>query len=327
MTTPPSAPDRRRAGIAACAGAVPAAWVLGAVPGLGISRAFLPAVAAVGVVAAVVLVWRHRSLAPLVAAGLGALVAVAVVVWPQRPHDAERPEGETVRVAFANLLLDNRDPGAADALVALDADLIVTTETNGQQFLELQERFGAPVVVGGDDAACSLDGPGRCSSLNVWTELPVHTVRTSEFLRSVRGVQFVVETTVGPLEVVAVHPPAPSVRWWRPGSTTPWSNAALLRELDRTFGGPEGPVVLLGDLNLTDRQPEFAALVDGRTDALRAQRWAGPTSRTWWGRLLRARIDHILVDDRWCVGDAGTVDVPGSDHVGVISDLGRCASG
>ncbi|MGH1504867.1 MAG: endonuclease/exonuclease/phosphatase family protein [Acidimicrobiales bacterium] len=323
MTTPPA---RLRVGaMAAFAGAVPAAWSIGAVPGLGIVRVFLPAVAAVAIAAAVV-VWRHHWRAPLVASTLGALFAVALVVSPQRPEDAEGPVGETVRVAFSNLLLDNRDPAAADAFAALEADLVVTAETNGQQFLEFQERFGPPVVVGGDDAACSLDGPGRCSSLNVWTDLPVHTVRTSELLRSVRGVQFVVETAVGPLEVVAVHPPAPSVRWWRPGSTTPWGNAALLRDLARTFGGPEGPDVLIGDFNLTDRQPEFAALVEGRTDALRAHRWAGPTSRTWWGRLLRARIDHILVDDRWCIAAPGTIDVPGSDHLGVVSDLGRCAS-
>lgn len=312
--------------IAAVAGAVPAAWLLGATPWFGIARALLPLVALVAVVAALVAVRRGGGWRPLSAAAIGVALSGIVVAAPLRPGPVERPEGPTVRVVFANLLLDSTDPGAAAALHSLDADIVITTETNGTQFLALQERFGAPVVVGGDDAACSLDGPGRCSALNVWTSLPVHTVRTSELLREARGVAFTAETDAGPLEVVAIHPPAPSPLWWRPGSTTPWQHAALLRRLDRAYPAVEGPDLLIGDLNLTDRQAEFALLADGRTDAMRAGRWAAPTSRTWWGRLLVARIDHVLVGEGWCVDHSDTATVPGSDHRGVVSDLGRCAA-
>ena len=86
-----------------------------------------------------------------------------------------------------------------------------------------------------------------------------------------------------------------------------------------------GAVVLVGDLNSTDRGRDYRLLVDDTrlTDAMR-DGWAGPTSVTRWRPLL-LRIDHLMVGPGWCGDAARRFALPRSDHDGVTATVGPCA--
>jgi hypothetical protein len=84
------------------------------------------------------------------------------------------------------------------------------------------------------------------------------------------------------------------------------------------------PVVLLGDLGVTDRSTEYRDLIEVLRDAMRAGGSAQSTlvSPVWTPLLLR--VDHVLTWASWCARGGETFDVPGSDHVGLSVAVGAC---
>ncbi|ABW10385.1 Endonuclease/exonuclease/phosphatase [Parafrankia sp. EAN1pec] len=112
----------------------------------------------------------------------------------------------------------------------------------------------------------------------------------------------VVETTSGPLTVVTTHL-----------SFAPGWNAFQLRRLVRRLRGVDGPVVLLGDLNLPGRLP--TALTGWRRLA---------AHRTYPAHAPRVQLDHVLAR-----GAVGTVAASAarrtqiSDHLALLTDIRR----
>jgi endonuclease/exonuclease/phosphatase family metal-dependent hydrolase len=83
------------------------------------------------------------------------------------------------------------------------------------------------------------------------------------------------------------------------------------------------PVVVAGDLNVSDRTSTYAHLVAHRRDAMRAG-WAGSTFRPFPFELLALRIDHVIVDRTWCAAHPHRFHPHGSDHEAVQVTIGRC---
>ena len=85
------------------------------------------------------------------------------------------------------------------------------------------------------------------------------------------------------------------------------------------------PLLVLGDLNVSDRQPYYRWLRQRLHDADRAA--GGGLDYTYpsgqYGRALvpLVRIDYVLHDDAWAARNAETVYLPGSDHRAVVADL------
>ena len=133
----------------------------------------------------------------------------------------------------------------------------------------------------------------------------------------------VVDHPVTPIRVVNVHAAAPRTR----------ADVDTWQEQFELLGGlADGvlPTVLAGDFNATDDHRAFRRLLAaGFADAFEhaGRGWGAtwPVSR-FLPPLLR--LDHILVDDRLTVVRVGTVDLPGSDHRGVVARLGpTCDAG
>ncbi len=84
------------------------------------------------------------------------------------------------------------------------------------------------------------------------------------------------------------------------------------------------PVVLLGDLGITDRSTEYRDLIEVLRDAMRAGASAQSTlvSPVWTPLLLR--VDHVLTWASWCARGGESFDVPGSEHVGLSVAVGPC---
>lgn len=98
--------------------------------------------------------------------------------------------------------------------------------------------------------------------------------------------------------------------------------------LRENFLHAERPVLIAGDFNTTERQPNFALLRDaGLRDAYDESGWGfgltfpRPGAIKRWWPLPLLRIDHILVGDRWVAQSAWTGVIPSSDHLYVVADL------
>ena len=82
-----------------------------------------------------------------------------------------------------------------------------------------------------------------------------------------------------------------------------------------------GPHVVVGDFNAPPESRIYKAEWGGWTNAFsRVGRGIGGTRLNGW---IRARIDHVLVDDSWGVVDARLGKDVGSDHLPMISTIRR----
>jgi endonuclease/exonuclease/phosphatase (EEP) superfamily protein YafD len=122
----------------------------------------------------------------------------------------------------------------------------------------------------------------------------------------------------------ALHLPRPWITprgdtWMRPGG-----HARTLDRFLRRFEDEELPVILAGDLNLTDRGRGYRRITDGRRDAMRGI-VGSYTSVKRPFRPLLLRIDHILVPEDWCADGQRRYGIAGSDHRGVTARVGPCA--
>ena len=120
-----------------------------------------------------------------------------------------------------------------------------------------------------------------------------------------------------PVDVLAIHVPAPTTRL----ASRRWRHD--MRELP-SAGAAAATRVLAGDFNATLDHAELRRLLDrGYRDAAEQ---AGTGLRPTWpaGRQLvptLVTIDHVLADRRVRVISARSVEIPGSDHRGVLAEL------
>jgi endonuclease/exonuclease/phosphatase (EEP) superfamily protein YafD len=89
----------------------------------------------------------------------------------------------------------------------------------------------------------------------------------------------------------------------------------------------EGPLIVMGDFNTTERQRNFRRLLDYLEDAYSEAGWG--LGYTWPNpevlRMLAPfpviQIDHILVNDAWRSRRTWTGRIAGSDHLYMAADL------
>jgi endonuclease/exonuclease/phosphatase family metal-dependent hydrolase len=237
---------------------------------LGLSRVFAPYVAVLfiplGVLALLVRGRRGMALGAIAFVGLGLAIVRFVPGLPQgaRAVDADLPR---VDVTTWNLYLDAVDPTTLIPALAQRAPAIVSlqelTPERAQVIAdsdELRELFPYQVLEPTD----WWDGMGLLSS---WPF-------TSEVRHAVRP-PFIAATIDPPnaaeLDVIAAHAPPPQLGFGPVQPRyDPWRRDAALHQLramidERIDAGRH--VVLLGDLNLTDREIAYAELSDGLTDS------------------------------------------------------------
>jgi hypothetical protein len=83
------------------------------------------------------------------------------------------------------------------------------------------------------------------------------------------------------------------------------------------------PVVVAGDLKVSDRTASYRRLVAHRRDAMRAV-WARSTYMNFPWSMLALRIDHVLIDHSWCAEHARRFHASGSDHDAIEVAIGPC---
>jgi endonuclease/exonuclease/phosphatase (EEP) superfamily protein YafD len=266
--------------------------------------------------------WHRRS--RLVAAVSWALFGAAATIQPWLPTDRGPAESPS-RIVFANLRFDNESPRAAEAVIAMDGDVVVTAETNGAMYVELVSSLGRPDGGGGDDGVCTLEGAASCESLNVWSKAPARQAGQPDAVRRLRGARLEVDGPGGQFVLYAVHARSPNP-FLAEGGTSPSRHRSDLEALLDEALSEDLPVVIVGDLNLSDRQSLYRSFDHHLVDAMRVE-GAGPTARSWYLRPLLLRIDHIFTSEGWCAQEPTRFDVADSDHRGVAVEVGPCAHG
>jgi endonuclease/exonuclease/phosphatase (EEP) superfamily protein YafD len=282
----------------------------------------LPLLAVAVALALVAAGWRHPLL--LVASASWVVFAIVATTEPWRTLDSPVPE-HALRVVHANLLVTNDSERVVEALPVDDADVVVTSETSTRLYHRLVDRLGPPAVSGGSSGPCTLEGDRECGALNVWTRYPAVLAGDQRAAEAARGVRVEIAAPAGPVVLYAVHPEPPSVNPRAGGRTTPWRHRRVLAELLDAASAEHEPVILVGDLNLSDRQSGYRDMSHRLRDAVRSSP-TGPTSLKWYLRPLFLRIDHVFVSRTWCGGQASRFDIPGSDHRGVRAVVGPCST-
>ncbi len=268
----------------------------------------VPLIGTVGLLVFGLVSARTASLLPLLAGLSMFLVAAVSVALPRLPQDQPAPT-QPVRIASANVLGGNRQlNGAAAALAVRGADVLVVIEAGRDLSDEVRAVTSHPEEL-------------TFGQFRVWSRWPLTRLPTSVALADLPSVRVRIDRPGAPFVLHVVHAPNPLYE------TTFEQQEAMAGHLMRAAGAEELPVVVVGDLNLSDRTEGYRILTGSMRDAMRAGSWPGDTYRLHVWRTLLLRIDHLLVPKDWCARDPVTFVVPGSDHRGIEATIGPCPAG
>ena len=268
-----------------------------------------------GVALVLLLLGRQRILA------LAAVAALSVGVWTQvplyraTPVPADAPDGPQVRVMQANIYLGSAD---TDALLRTvhDADVDILTVA------ELTEAAAQRLAAAGitQQLPYSFTKPrGGGGGTGIYSRYPLRDGQALPgfVLENLRATVAVPGTV--PTAVYALHPlppyPEPAYRWM-----------AELGQLGRILAAETMPLVVGADFNSTYDHRQYRRVLEGATaPPLRdAAEFTGagivatyPADR-WYPAVLA--IDRILTRGGTPLSFS-RVDIPGSDHHGVVGDV------
>ena len=301
--------------------------------------------------------WALMGLVGLVAKRPGHVVAASLpwllfagvygsLFLPRPAHvqaalaQVEQPSGTALRVMTFNVLEVNGRPDALAAVIRdASPDVLVVQELNPRQSQAL-------------DAALSREYPYRhlrpawsYNGVGTWSRYPILAEdRWADLQPAPRWQYTRVSVNGHPVHVVNLHLTAPRIVWRRlpfvPGALPAGQRAddrrrqvALLAPRLHELAVSGEPVVVAGDLNMTDQAPEFRQLLGaGYADAYREAGWgfgltfpAGPVA-VFFRRQVPAQpmvaIDHVLVSPGVDVRQIRVWPASGgSDHHPLVADL------
>jgi endonuclease/exonuclease/phosphatase (EEP) superfamily protein YafD len=265
---------------------------------------YLPAYA-IGVVALVRKRWFLGA-----ACGVLALVHVAAV-YPALGHrslPAWAATAPRLSILEANVYDQNAEPdAAARTILASGADVLVVVEIDSRTLRSLRQQ-------GIDQAYPYSTLPdGRYRTDVIWSKLPLDDIHTPSGRTDMPSATVVVGDRR--LVLLGVHVEN-AIR-----DREDW--AQELQTLKSKATAATGPVAVVGDFNSTRWNPPFGDLLAaGLHDAHEAV--GQGLSRSWPNLgfpVPLMRLDHALVNDHVGVVSVHDVDVPGSDHIGFVTEL------
>lgn len=251
------------------------------------------------------------------------------------------PAERRLRVMTFNILAAQRPMDeVARIILEADPDVLIVQEAMGSLTQQLDRALDNSYPYSRQRTT------GLWEAQAIWSRYPI--VREERWDGSRRGANWqhaVLDVNGRPLHIVNLHLTTPRVNWRSPealpvpvvvgqvSEARQLEVAWLVPRLRELAQGPD-PVVLAGDLNLTDQTPEFRRLLDtGFDNAYRQAGWgidltfpAVPRAR-FMGRTYLIRfpivgIDHVLVSSEVKARRAEVWPEAGrSDHRPVVVDL------
>lgn len=259
---------------------------------------------------------RSRTWAVLTVLALALSVLHASWVAPAFvPGPRSAGPGPVVRVLAANLYFGRADP-ATVAAAARQADVLVLTEVTAparQRLRDLGVEQDLAYAGGG-----TLPERGPAGTL-VLSRFPVRATRPLLAAQEHEHQNWLVTLDVpglGLLRVAAAHPSPPL-----PGRSTWTADHRLLRA---ALAGAPGPTILAGDFNaVPSHWPVRRLRADGfRTSVdLAGAGWQATWPADRGGIPPVVAIDHVLLSPELTATAAGTLRVPGTDHLAVTATV------
>jgi endonuclease/exonuclease/phosphatase (EEP) superfamily protein YafD len=269
----------------------------------------LPAIAeASGLGLAIVAASTRRAL-PLVLALSIVGVAGATAIGPRLPISTPSPIVE-IRLASMNVADHNGQvDGAVRTIAALDVDVIAMVEMGDDFWSRL-----TPV------AAARFPYTAAVGEVGVRSRWPVELLRTPSPVSGARLIRVRIDAPDTPFILYEVHALNPMHEFSFSQQVT------FVDRLMRAVEQETEPVVIAGDMNLSDRTRGYRILAARLHDAMRDGSLAGNTFEDGLWATLFLRIDHVFMPETWCAADPSRFEVPGSDHKGVAATIGPCPS-
>ena len=283
-----------------------------------VARALMPWAGLTGAPLAV-LAARHsrRGVAISGAVIAAATAAVCVPLLRRRPGPQADADATALSIMHANLLWTNhraRDVGPA--LRPLGVDVITFSEYTPRHARALHASALA------EEYPHKIEIPAhRGSGIAMWSRYPLTpraTVRTKH-----HTVVADVHAPGRSLRVIVIHTQSPTVH-----------HGDWLADLETLATiTVDGPTVMTGDFNASWWHPEFRAVLgntwrDAHVAVGRGLSCSWPTDQ--WHAIFRwhppfVRLDHALVSDEVALLDVMDLDVPGSDHLGLVVTVAPAA--
>lgn len=273
--------------------------------------------------------WRHAW-----RAAIWLTVATAPVGLEYGPLFVPHPSAATapsLRVMTANLLWRNQDAAAfASAVVAEGEPDVIALQELGPEMADLLAR--TPPF---NRYQQFLYPEASAAGMGILTRLPVTALRPAEMGPAGCRCQEVTVITGGDsIRVLNAHPLAPVTLTHLgplhlPAGFDTAAQAPALEALLERIAATDGPLLVVGDLNTSDRQPFYRRLRAELTDAQREAGWGlGLTfpegAAAWPISFPLVRIDYVLYrGPGWQTRAVRAGVVAGADHRFVVAELAR----
>lgn len=267
---------------------------------------------------------RSRLLITLTTLSAACFIAVYGELYlPGLPVQVNAP---SMRVMTYNVLFNNQYADqAATVIEAHDPDILGLHELEPAMAASLEGRFQERYPYREINP-----GVGLFSRYPILQSEVLYFGQNDERL-GIWGQQLLLEVNGQRMNVFNVHPRVPYLGGVHPfglplGLPTGFITLGfeqdvedLLRRMDLAIG----PTVVIGDLNFTDLEGEYALLTQNLQDAHRQSGWGMGFTFSRFPRLNLAlwRIDYILYSSDFDCVRATTGDFGGSDHRPVIAEL------
>jgi vancomycin resistance protein VanJ len=254
------------------------------------------------------------------------LASFGALLVPPAPAPAE---GTPLRVVTFNQLHSNRSTEEIVAAIrAQDADVVALQELSWNVADAAEEQLSDLYPY---QQLLQREWPSR---LGLLSRYPFEVGPVDG---EVKRQLVTLDVTGSPVTLINVHLPSPEYettvlpfrRLALPSGYEPFWREREARHLLATIDEIEGPLILLGDHNTSDREPLYQEFAARLTDVYRETSWGFghtyPTNRGYFGFRLPfplIRIDYVWVRDGVApVASEVLCETAGSDHCMLVADL------
>lgn len=236
------------------------------------------------------------------------------------------PAATPLRVLTWNTLFTSNPAGEFQALInELQPDLIVLEEVS--------YRMANKLMADDDYPYRAIHSPNTASSLAIASRYPILRSRTGLDVYACYCLEATIDFNGRIITVIAVHIFRPEINFRRIGRFPTVTNftdkmqSPIFDQLLARIQAVDGPLIVLGDFNTSERQPNFRRLRTDLDDAFAGGGWGMgytfPANLRARGVELEpfVRIDHIFTSPAWRTRAAWTSHLSSSDHGYVVADL------
>jgi endonuclease/exonuclease/phosphatase (EEP) superfamily protein YafD len=245
---------------------------------------------------------------------------------------AEADGRSTLRIVSINLeQLYLRDETLTRYLWEIDADILVFQEVG---WWWQKKRLAGSDLAEAENRKSPLPDHhynGELGDIVIFSRYPIRNAKTivlegtpvdgEVVSNEILSLDLMVDDT--PLKLIAVHPASPRNKPYWEDRQRYLSDLASLTE--KAVGGSSGPVVLIGDWNLSPWSAHFVSFLDRFSLGTALDSFIPKTTRFFFDYRLRwligAVVDHVAVTADLGISEVKLGPDIGSDHVPLVVDL------